>query len=78
MFCVYFGIGNVDGFLMHVQNTVHDLQDTGQDNALGAGLFEFVDLLEEARAHAPVVDACESVFVREPFQDFSTLHTHVV
>ena len=72
----YFGISNVDEFLRRVENTVDDLQDANLDKALGAGVVAFVDLVTEAKeacAHALVVDAGESVLVREPFQDFFNL-----
>eukprot|EP00959_Pyramimonas_sp_CCMP1952_P452747 9467105-Pyramimonas_sp.AAC.1 len=69
----YFGMNNVDTFLTHFNNTVADLQDANVDRAFRAGVGDFVGLVEEARAHAPVVDAGESVLVQEPFEDFFAL-----
>ena len=64
----YFGVSNVDEFLMHVANTAEAVQDANI-----AGVFDFVALVREARENALVVDAGESVLVREPFQDFLKL-----
>ena len=69
----YFGVSNVDDFLMHVRNTAEAVQDANIVRAIGAGVFDFVELVREARENAPVVDAGESVLVREPFQDFFKL-----
>ena len=67
-----FGMSNFDNCLSvrHVENIVSDLQDADTDKAFCVGLWDFFDLVEEARKHAPVVDAGESVLVREPFQNF--------
>eukprot|EP00959_Pyramimonas_sp_CCMP1952_P155573 3254458-Pyramimonas_sp.AAC.1 len=63
----------MDFFLEHVNNTVAHLHDANVDRAFGAGVGDFVEIVKEARLHAPVVDAGESVMVREPFEDFFTL-----
>mgnify|MGYP001292936738 CR=1 FL=1 len=64
----YFGVSNVGEFLMHVANTAEAVQDANI-----AGVFDFVEVVREARENALVVDAGESVLVREPFQDFLKL-----
>ncbi|CAK0884980.1 unnamed protein product [Prorocentrum cordatum] len=69
----YSGASNMDVFLRHLEATVNDLQDADVDKAFGAGVGRFVDLVREARASAPVVDAGESVLSREPFQDFLSI-----
>ncbi|CAK0845689.1 unnamed protein product, partial [Prorocentrum cordatum] len=69
----YFGMNNVGDFPTHVNRTVADLQDANVDRAFRAGVCDFVALVEEARLHAPVVDAGGSVLVREPLEDFFTL-----
>eukprot|EP00959_Pyramimonas_sp_CCMP1952_P305873 6400655-Pyramimonas_sp.AAC.1 len=53
----YFGTSNVAQFLLHVENTVQSLQEEDIDKAFSAGVVTFVESVQEAQRHAPVVDA---------------------